>query len=112
MPREVSITTRLTVSADLYWALRSDRGFDKYCAECEGSEFVLESMTTNEQETPPTEVVSTYCYPAHAMPSLLRPLLGENSFALTRASASGPIATTKSTLHTSRRCRRSGRSGS
>ena len=82
MPREENITTFLNVSADLFWALRSDTGFDKFCAEQDGAEWVLDSVTTNEAETPPTEVTSSYCYSGKAVPALLRPILGEKPMIL------------------------------
>ncbi|KOO31349.1 hypothetical protein Ctob_005367 [Chrysochromulina tobinii] len=76
MPRTVKLAVPLALPADVYHALRSDRGFDLYCADKEGANFMLhsEGRTT---DAGPHEITCTYSY--KSLPKIMSAVLGSSA---------------------------------
>ena len=75
MPTERTSTTVLALSADDYWKLRIDRGFDEYCAVADNCTFTLHAEYAEPDENGDEIVVieSTNAYAHDAVPGWWSP---------------------------------------
>ena len=70
--RTFSIVTRLDVSAEHYWALRDDVGFDIFCACEDGASYQLHEKSTDSRGR--TVVDASYVY--EKVPAVIAPAVG------------------------------------
>ena len=82
--KESTATTRLEVSAEVYWELRMDNGFDDYCAEAEGATYSLLTSTDVLDAAGDREVhkQSVVVYEGAAVPAPMKALLGSEPLRL------------------------------
>jgi len=78
MVKTVSFVTEIMVSAEIYHALRQDRGFDRFCAEDDAASYILHAET--EEVDPDGEVIvivdSTLNYGRKGLPPAVSGALG------------------------------------
>ena len=108
MVRVMHATTRVDMSAEAYWALRLDQGFDLFCAELDKSTFEPIDRRSEDRDGKSFEFMECLLlYKENPVPKNLQHMMGARALlpALVRAPAPAPTTATATCARAPRRCR-------